>query len=98
MEAALRDPALVAVVRDAAAAAVVEAIPAVLAAQLGRALEDKAVAKDFLAAVGVLEVPSVQADEAGAAVSGFETALLDGLREALGLPEAPLAGARGKKR
>ncbi|MBI1750448.1 MAG: hypothetical protein HY234_03780 [Acidobacteria bacterium] len=88
--------------RGAAAAAVLEAIPGVLAAQLARALEDKAVAKDFLAAVGVLEVASEKADEAGASVTGFESALLEGLREALGLPFAaaqgkPFAGARGKK-
>lgn len=87
VEAALRDPAVVAAVRDAAAAAVVEAIPGVLNAQLVRALEDKAVAKDFLAAVGVLAVPGVQADEAGETATGFEKALLTGLREALGLPE-----------
>lgn len=74
-------------VRDAAAAAVMEAIPAVLAAQLARALEDKGVAKEFLAAVGVLEIPAERSDEAGAAVSGFDRALVEGLREALGLPE-----------
>ncbi len=92
LEAALRETAVLAAVREAAASAVVEAIPGVLYAQLVRALEDKAVAKDFLAAVGVLAVPGVQADEGGAAATGFEKALLTGLREALGLP---LAEAKG---
>ncbi len=87
VEEALREPAMVRGVRDAAAAAVMEAIPAVLAAQLARALEDKGVAKEFLAAVGVLEIPAERSDEAGAAVSGFDRALVEGLREALGLPE-----------
>lgn len=93
LEAAMRETAVLSAVRDAAAAAVVEAIPGVLYAQLARALEDKVVAKDFLAAVGVLAVPGVQADEAGVAATGFEKALLTGLREALGLP---FVAAQGK--